>query len=74
LIKIYPNPSTEDLFLEIPEDGILTIINTRGQIIYDSISIKKGTNHLNLELKPQLYFFKINLKVGINQIIKYQSN
>ena len=59
-IKIYPNPSTENLFLNSPQDGVLNILNLKGQLIYQNLSIKEGINKLEIELKPQVYFFKIN--------------
>ena len=59
-IKIYPNPSTENLFLNSPQEGVLNILNLKGQLIYQNLSIKEGINKLEIELKPQVYFFKIN--------------
>ena len=61
-IKIYPNPSTENLFLNSPQDGVLNILNLKGQLIYQNLSIKEGINKLEIELKPQVYFFKINFE------------
>ncbi|MBU2920201.1 VCBS repeat-containing protein [Winogradskyella psychrotolerans] len=64
LIKIYPNPSSENLYLDSPENGVLTILNSKGQIVYKNLPLKKGKNYIKKELVPQLYFFKINLKTN----------
>ncbi|MEH1008220.1 VCBS repeat-containing protein [Winogradskyella sp. ECml5-4] len=70
LIRIYPNPSTENIFLDSPKNGTLTVFNTKGQIIYKNLPVKKGVNNLKIELKPQTYFFNINLKTDITIIKK----
>lgn len=59
-IKIYPNPSTENLFLKTPQDGLLNILNLEGQLIYENLSLKEGVNKLDVELKPQIYLFKMD--------------
>ncbi|TXK76270.1 T9SS type A sorting domain-containing protein [Mesonia sp. K4-1] len=61
LIKIYPNPSTEDLFIESPQKGILTVFNTQGQMIFKNLPVNKGVNHIKIKLEPQVYFFHIYL-------------
>jgi hypothetical protein len=63
LVKIYPNPTTENLFLNSSQDGVLDILNSRGQLIYKNVPLREGGNNLILELNPQLYFFNINLKM-----------
>lgn len=70
LIKIYPNPSSENLYLDSPENGVLTILNSKGQIVYKNLPLKKGKNYIKKELVPQLYFFKINLKTNTKITIK----
>lgn len=65
LIKIYPNPSAEKLYLESPKNGKLTISSINGQIIYKHLPLKKGKNYIKKELVPQLYFFTIDLEKNI---------
>lgn len=64
LIKIYPNPSAKNLYLDSQEKGVLTILNSNGQIVYKNIPLIKGKNYIKKELVPQLYFFKIDLKTN----------
>lgn len=64
LVKIYQQPSSENLYLDSPENGVLNILNVKGQIIYKNLPIKKGRNFLNKELAPHLYFFKIDLNTN----------
>ncbi|MDR6300128.1 FG-GAP-like repeat-containing protein [Mesonia maritima] len=63
-VKIYPNPSTENLFLKSPQDGILHILNLQGQFIYKNLVLNEGTHQLNIALPPQVYFFRITFKTG----------
>ncbi len=62
LIKIFPNPSAEKLYLDSPKNGVLTISNAKGQIIYKNLPLKKGKNYIKKGLVPQLYFFTIDLE------------
>jgi len=64
LVKIYQQPSSKNLYLDSPENGVLNILNVKGQIIYKNLPIKKGRNFLNKELAPHLYFFKIDLNTN----------
>ena len=59
LFKVYPNPTNERLFIEIPEAGTLRVSNAMGQLV-DQRSLIKGKNLLKLNLKPQLYFFTMD--------------
>ena len=64
LVKIYQQPSYKNLYLDSPENGVLNILNVKGQIIYKNLPIKKGRNFLNKELAPHLYFFKIDINTN----------
>lgn len=61
LVKIYPNPSTENVFIHSPKNGKLTIVDSKGKIIYNNISIKKGSHQLETHLRPQIYYFHLDL-------------
>ncbi|KAB1065906.1 T9SS type A sorting domain-containing protein [Salibacter halophilus] len=63
-IKVYPNPSSGYVFIESPKAGVLTMTNSLGQISRENITLRKGINRLEIDLDPQLYFFKIDLKEG----------
>lgn len=56
LIRVYPNPTRERLFIESPEAGTVHILNAMGQLL-DRRKLNKGKNLLELKLEPQLYFF-----------------
>ncbi|MBL7561112.1 VCBS repeat-containing protein [Olleya sp. YSTF-M6] len=65
LIKIYKNTSSNILMLDSPKNGTLYILNTKGQIVYNDLPVKKGINHIKTNLETQLYFFKIKLETNI---------
>lgn len=44
-LNVYPNPVTDVLHVDMPEDGTLTIYNTGGQAVA-SISLKAGENSI----------------------------
>lgn len=64
-IILYPNPTTDHIYIDIPQDGILTILTLNGQIVHKDLRLKKGLNLLKTDLKPQLYLFNIALKTEI---------
>ncbi len=62
-IKIYPNPSEDLTYLEIPEDyknALIQVHNIQGQEMYKSSNIYAGKNQLDMSfLEPGIYFIKI---------------
>ena len=66
-LKIYPNPATEEAWLQLPkhfEGGTLDTYNSTGQQI-DSQYLLKGEDQWRLpvtNLSPGLYFYQITTK------------
>jgi hypothetical protein len=57
--KLYPNPSDEQIFLEIEEEGSFQIRDMQGRIIMTE-SVSKGKNMLSLkELPNGIYFASV---------------
>ncbi|SDS85530.1 FG-GAP-like repeat-containing protein [Winogradskyella sediminis] len=65
-INIYPNPTSKIVFVDSPQEGTLSIFNSKGQVVYNHIVLKQGINELNTELSPETYIFKIDLKPNIS--------
>lgn len=59
-VSIYPNPVQNSFTINSNNNYKIDIINYLAQHIYSDIDIYEGENHLNLHLKPQIYF--INFK------------
>ncbi len=62
LIELYPNPASNKVSIFTPSPGKLTFYNSVGQIALKNIDLHKGTNHLELNLPPQIYFLTIQSK------------
>lgn len=59
LLSLYPNPADQYVQLNVPEAGILEIVNLNGDIMYSS-QVNVGNNTLNIKkLQSGLYFVKI---------------
>jgi len=59
IIKIFPNPASNQFSITIQHSGRLTIHNALGQIVYKNIKLVEGNNNLEFNLTPQLYFLTI---------------
>ncbi|MBK6520823.1 MAG: T9SS type A sorting domain-containing protein [Sphingobacteriaceae bacterium] len=58
-IKLYPNPNNGLLYVELPFDATLTILNTLGQIVYNS-KYNSGQLQMNLEhLTAGVYVLRV---------------
>ncbi|MBK7816713.1 MAG: T9SS type A sorting domain-containing protein [Sphingobacteriaceae bacterium] len=58
-IKLYPNPNNGLLYVELPFDATLTILNTLGQIVYNS-KYNSGQLQMNLEhLAAGVYVLRV---------------
>ena len=63
--KVFPNPLSENnLNILANQDGSLSIFDMFGNKIHKEIYLKKGNNHLNISLPPQLYLLLIKNKNG----------
>ena len=67
-IKVYPNPASNQLSINIKTAGTLTIYNSLGQKIDEDIKLVEGRNNLELNLSPKFYFLEIETQS--NTIIK----
>ena len=59
VIKVYPNPASNQFSIRIQNSGELTIHNALGQAVYKNIKLVEGNNILDFNLNPQLYFLTI---------------
>lgn len=62
-LSIYPNPAEENLFLDLEDDDnfTITIYNTCGQTIIQSINTNKKEINIS-NLKPGLYYIEVTSK------------
>lgn len=71
--KIYPNPATENVFIEIQSENneqfSFEILNLKGQkIFYDSYDIAEGQNRISIDLTGIAkgnYLLKVKNKSGV---------
>jgi len=64
-IKVYPNPSSDIINIDIEEEATLEIINTKGQIV-DTKSLTEKVNNLDLSnLVSGVYTLRIKTDRGI---------
>jgi hypothetical protein len=61
--KLYPNPSDEQIFLEIEMEGSMQIRDMQGRIIMTE-SVSKGKNTLSLKELPNGIYFASVLTSG----------
>ena len=65
-IKIYPNPASDDLFVELSRAATVEIINAKGQIILTK-TLSGIKDHIDLSaLPPGVYTVKVRSDRGIN--------
>ena len=64
--RVYPNPATEKLFFEVYElmnkDITLTIVNSQGQVVYNSKTYLSGNNKTEVDisrLPGGIYFYNL---------------
>jgi hypothetical protein len=70
--KIYPNPSTGELFVEVTKEIKIVLHNTLGQIL-KSETLSTGINSINIhDFAPGVYFIRCDgqYKNNITKIIK----
>lgn len=61
-IRVFPNPTSEFVFIDIPEDGFLTLSSSSGQIL-QSKDVPKGEIQLDLsEIKEGIYLVQLHTK------------
>ncbi len=67
-LKIYPNPTSGELFIQLPEfpydKGNIEIINMQGKLIYHEETYGMNNNliHLSIRFEPGLYFIRLKIK------------
>ncbi|OUR90916.1 hypothetical protein A9Q87_13350 [Flavobacteriales bacterium 34_180_T64] len=59
LIKLFPNPASNQFSIQIQNPGTLTIHNALGQVVHENIVLIAGRNTFEFNLNPQLYFLTI---------------
>jgi hypothetical protein len=75
IIKIYPNPSTDIIHIEIPDMGNnsvnILVVNTLGKIMFSHNAISTGSYNylLNVSDLPKGIYF-ISLNIGNNKYLK----
>lgn len=68
-VKVYPVPFTDKLFIELPDDGPVTIeiINSQGRTIYKERHGNKLIEINSSKYQKGIYFIKIKDTVGVNK-------
>lgn len=57
LFKLYPNPTSGNIQIESNRTSLLKVYDGKGSIVYTT-EIKKGLNHIKLDLTKGLYIWK----------------
>jgi len=79
-IKVYPNPSDGDFYLdftseEIIGSSVITIADARGMEVYKmNVTVEKGNNvfHIeNMEVAPGMYYIKVSNGTTTSSIVKH---
>ena len=66
IIAVYPNPSSGEFTIEVPENTTASIINTFGNEIAN-LDLTAGKNDVDLKLSAGIYFVKF--KTGIIKLV-----
>ncbi|NJO02410.1 MAG: T9SS type A sorting domain-containing protein [Bacteroidia bacterium] len=79
-LSVYPNPITQEdqLKIDIQVPGIssahFSLLNDRGEVVYQTEQRLSDSpaklNASDLQLKPGIYYLKINLANGEDQVIR----
>lgn len=79
-IKVYPNPSAGDFYIdftteEMLGESVITITDSRGSEIYSqSVTVEKGNNVFHIEqldAAPGLYYIKVSNGTTTSNIVKH---
>jgi hypothetical protein len=79
-VKVYPNPSTGDFYIdftseEITGASVITITDARGMAVYkQDVTITKGSNvfHIeNMEVAPGMYYIQVSNGTATSNIVKH---
>lgn len=69
-IKIYPNPFTDEVYIEINESAIVSVFSTTGKLVKKE-RINSIENRIDLyNLLPGMYFISIQADKGQNLFIE----
>jgi hypothetical protein len=79
VIKVYPNPSSGDFYIdftseEITGEGLITLTDARGSQVYvKEVIIEEGSNvfHVDLDAAPGMYYIRVSNKTQASSIVKH---
>ncbi|MFK8037097.1 MAG: T9SS type A sorting domain-containing protein, partial [Crocinitomicaceae bacterium] len=62
-LVLFPNPASNHFTIQTPnimKDGIVQIVNARGQLVYEKSILNQSEINLDLELSAGCYIIKVN--------------
>ncbi len=66
LLSIYPNPSVNEITIDIPSTGTLRVYNSLGQVVREIVKVNVGTETLNVSnLVTGTYFVEVTSENSI---------